>query len=155
MDQATPAPALQASPLPETVPRHSDSEICSPPPESVEKTTPAAPSSKSVAKRRTPARDAVAGAFSGAFAKTVVAPIERIKLLMQLRFFIDRSSKKNVCTYASATSSAGSSKYSAWDVATTVYREQGFLAFWRGRLYLLVECISRSHSCLILLSNFM
>lgn len=62
-------------------------------------------------------RDAVAGACAGAFAKTAVAPIERVKLLMQLQGSLE------------AKEYHGSG---AWSVAQTVYKEQGVLAFWRG-----------------------
>jgi solute carrier family 25 (mitochondrial adenine nucleotide translocator), member 4/5/6/31 len=63
-------------------------------------------------------RDAVAGACAGAFAKTAVAPIERVKLLMQLQGSLDAKEKYH-----------GSS---AWVVTRIVYNEQGILAFWRG-----------------------
>ena len=72
-------------------------------------------------KRQTrPVKDAIAGACAGAVAKTVVAPIERIKLLMQLQFSIDNKSSR------------GGERCSAWAVTKQVYREQGILAFWRG-----------------------
>ena len=93
-------------------------------------------------KRQTPARDAVAGACAGAFAKTVVAPIERVKLLMQLQFSIV---KNKSITNSGGTSSTivGDTNYmssgrkrrcGAWDVTKQVYREQGILAFWRGEM---------------------
>ena len=64
--------------------------------------------------------DAVAGASAGALSKTAVAPIERVKLLMQLQKSITTSGNNNP-------------KYSsAWNVAQTVYIEEGLLAFWRG-----------------------
>jgi len=68
-------------------------------------------------------KDAIAGACAGTFAKTVVAPIERVKIIMQLQNSINSSSIKNVEQYKNA---------SAWNVTKKVYREQGVLAFWRG-----------------------
>lgn len=64
-------------------------------------------------------REAVAGAFAGAMSRTLLAPIERIKLLKQLQ-----GSVKNEF----------SANQSAWEVAIKVYREQGILAFWRGNV---------------------
>ena len=66
-------------------------------------------------------KDALAGAAAGALAKTAVAPIERVKLLLQLQGSISNS----------PTNISGS----AINVARTVYREEGFLAFWRGKYY--------------------
>ena len=96
-----------------------------------------------------PVKNAIAGACAGAFAKTVVAPIERVKLLMQLKFSIDSPSTKLVgsgaasgditTTATTKTTSSSSfrgqgtkSNYSAWEVAKKVYERQGILAFWRG-----------------------
>ena len=79
-------------------------------------------------KRQTrPVKDAIAGACAGAVAKTVVAPIERIKLLMQLQFSIDNKSRGGGAPTAR--------RCSAWAVTKQVYREQGILAFWRGELW--------------------
>jgi solute carrier family 25 (adenine nucleotide translocator) protein 4/5/6/31 len=73
-------------------------------------------------------RDAFAGAAAGAFAKTAVAPIERVKLLMQLR--VSSSGSSSSC---SATSRAGDVPGgSALQVARSVYETQGAVAFWRG-----------------------
>ena len=55
-------------------------------------------------------KECLAGAMAGMFAKTAVAPIERIKLLLQLK----------------------GETGTAWEVARKVYRTQGLLAFWRG-----------------------
>lgn len=164
MNQATPpAPtsALQASASPAPVPLRAHSERCAPPPDSAAKMAPSPPSSKSVAKHRTPSRDAVAGGIAGAFAKTVVAPVERVKLLMQLRFSIDNGLGWNGYMYPSVsgratyTSSAGRSKYKydAWEVARLVYRDQGILAFWRGKSYFTVKCTSQCPTCIVLLSR--
>jgi len=137
-------PTLEASPL--------HSERCSPSSEPAVKTAPSLLSSTDEVKRQTPAKDAVAGAFSGAFAKTVVAPIERVKLLMQLQFSIENSSKNGGRT-SSATAQTPSTerstkKYGAWEFAKIVYREQGILAFWRGKALAVVGKIDEVHHML-------
>ena len=68
-------------------------------------------------------RDAVAGACAGACSRTVMAPVERVKLLKQLQG-----------STADAAAAAASQQQSAWAVATQVYQTQGLLAFWRGNL---------------------
>ncbi|EED93518.1 predicted protein [Thalassiosira pseudonana CCMP1335] len=83
----------------------------SPPPSTA---APQAPPTTTQFKRKTAAKDCLAGACAGCVSKTVVAPIERVKLLMQLQFSLDKKS------------SDGN------NVAQRVYREQGVLAFWRG-----------------------
>jgi hypothetical protein len=98
-------------------------------------------------KRQTPAKDAVAGACAGAIAKTVVAPIERVKLLMQLRFSIDNNAitggKTSTANADTALLSGMKRTCGAWGVAKRVYNEQGLLAFWRGeRADILVYCAS-------------
>jgi len=65
------------------------------------------------------AADFVAGGISGGIAKTVSAPIDRVKLLMQTQ----------------AINTAITRPYkSVVDCVVRVYREQGFLSFWRGNL---------------------
>lgn len=75
-------------------------------------------SAESSTKSFSPAKDAIAGACAGGIAKTVVAPIERVKLIMQLN--------------TSSTGTTMKRSHGAWDVTKQVYREQGILAFWRG-----------------------
>jgi len=75
-------------------------------------------------KGKTLLKDATAGACAGAVAKTAVAPIERVKILMQLQNSIKASSS---CKHADQYKNA-----SAISITMKVYREQGVLAFWRG-----------------------
>lgn len=64
-------------------------------------------------------RNAVAGAMSGAFSRTVTAPIERVKLMLQLQ--------------GSSSSLSPSTTSSAWEVCRQIYNvEGGLIAFWRG-----------------------
>jgi solute carrier family 25 (adenine nucleotide translocator) protein 4/5/6/31 len=62
-------------------------------------------------------RDVLAGAAAGTVSKSAMAPVERVKLLMQLQ--------------GSADGIAGQS---AWKVAVSVYRNEGISAFWRGNI---------------------
>lgn len=118
----------------------------SPPPSTA---APQAPPTTTQFKRKTAAKDCLAGACAGCVSKTVVAPIERVKLLMQLQFSLDKKSSDGNNGRMSApvaTSSGGVSsskavssdavsvgtRLNAWEVAQRVYREQGVLAFWRG-----------------------
>jgi solute carrier family 25 (adenine nucleotide translocator) protein 4/5/6/31 len=64
-------------------------------------------------KRKASWKDSLAGGAAGAFSRSVMAPVERVKLLMQLR---DRNLPSRT----------------AWQTAKEVYVEQGFLSFWRG-----------------------
>jgi solute carrier family 25 (mitochondrial adenine nucleotide translocator), member 4/5/6/31 len=70
-------------------------------------------------KIKTSLTDAFAGAAAGSLAKTISAPIERIKLLKQLQHSVDPKD-------------AAGLRGSAWSVAKTVYKNEGLLAFWRG-----------------------
>jgi len=80
---------------------------------------------------RTSLRDALAGAAAGAVAKTAVAPIERVKLLMQLRGSIAGGGIS--AEIGSRTTAVGASgNWSTLSVATAIYRKEGIVAFWRG-----------------------
>ena len=71
------------------------------------------------------ATDFLIGGISAAVSKTVVAPIERVKLLLQVQ---DAMAKKGKDT-------TGMVKYNGiGDCFARVYKEQGFAAFWRGNL---------------------
>merc|ERR1719238_582412 len=67
------------------------------------------------------ATDFLIGGVSAAVSKTVVAPIERVKLLLQVQ-----DSSKSI---------KPEDKYKGiGDCFTRVYTEQGFTSFWRGNL---------------------
>ena len=71
------------------------------------------------------ATDFLIGGISAAVSKTVVAPIERVKLLLQVQ---DAMAKKGKET-------TGMVKYNGiGDCFARVYKERGFTAFWRGNL---------------------
>jgi len=77
-------------------------------------------------------RNALAGCCAGALAKSLVAPIERVKLLMQLQ------STMHNPAYMKMTETAKVQPpipyINAFDAAKRVYLEQGILSFWRGNL---------------------
>jgi solute carrier family 25 (mitochondrial adenine nucleotide translocator), member 4/5/6/31 len=64
-------------------------------------------------------REAVAGAGAGAISRTMLAPIERIKLLKQLQGSLKDSNIHQL---------------SAIDVARKIFKEEGVLSFWRGNI---------------------
>lgn len=65
--------------------------------------------------------DFMAGGISAAVSKTVVAPIERVKLLLQVQDASPHIAPEN--------------RYNGiGDCFTRVYREQGFASFWRGNM---------------------
>jgi hypothetical protein len=63
--------------------------------------------------------DLMAGGISGIFAKTVSAPVDRVKLLLQTQFI----NKALTTPYKGPI-----------DCVLRVHREQGLLSFWRGNL---------------------
>jgi solute carrier family 25 (adenine nucleotide translocator) protein 4/5/6/31 len=67
-------------------------------------------------------KDALAGASAGAFSKTAMAPVERVKLLMQLQGSVTHNNN-------GAKNFAG---YGPWKVALHIYESEGFFALWRG-----------------------
>lgn len=80
-------------------------------------------------------RDVAAGAGAGAFSRTVTAPMERIKLLLQLQHSIDHpnNTNNNVNTAANNSTTKPRSP-SAWQLARSIYRNEGLWSFWRGNL---------------------
>lgn len=73
------------------------------------------------------ASDLVIGGSIGAVAKTVMAPVERVKLLMQTQDSNPKIISGEVPRYSSI-----------FDCFRRVHAEQGMLAFWRGNL---VNCL--------------
>jgi solute carrier family 25 (adenine nucleotide translocator) protein 4/5/6/31 len=71
--------------------------------------------------------DLVVGGTLGAIAKTVMAPVERVKLLMQTQDSNAAVLRGEVLRYNSI-----------FDCFKRVYVEQGFLSYWRGNL---VNCL--------------
>jgi len=67
------------------------------------------------------AKDFLAGGISAAISKTAVAPIERVKLLLQVQ-------------HASKQISAANQYKGIMDCVVRIPKEQGFMSFWRGNL---------------------
>ncbi len=80
-------------------------------------------------------KDVFAGAVAGAFAKTATAPIERVKLVMQLRGSIEKPSLGGAGPTAMKVNGAKNS-VTAWTVTKSIYYEEGIIAFWRGEFML-------------------
>uniref|UniRef100_A0A7S0AD04 ADP/ATP translocase n=1 Tax=Minutocellus polymorphus TaxID=265543 RepID=A0A7S0AD04_9STRA len=74
---------------------------------------------ESAAKRT--ATDAIAGAAAGAFARTAVAPIDRVKLIIQLRPTIQPPPSASVSQHRTA-----------WQIFRAIVREEGALSLFRG-----------------------
>jgi len=67
------------------------------------------------------AKDFLAGGISAAISKTAVAPIERVKLLLQVQ-------------HASKQITADKQYKGIMDCVVRIPKEQGFMSFWRGNL---------------------
>ena len=76
---------------------------------------------ESAAKRT--ATDVIAGAAAGAFARTAVAPIDRVKLIIQLR--------PTIQPLVSSSSSVAQHR-TAWQIFRAILREEGVSSLWRG-----------------------
>ena len=68
-------------------------------------------------------RDAVAGACAGAFSRTVMAPVERVKLMLQLQGSVKAVNHENQRPPLTVRR-----------VVRQIYDEEGILAFWRGNV---------------------
>ncbi|CAJ1952296.1 unnamed protein product [Cylindrotheca closterium] len=69
-------------------------------------------------------REVVSGAFAGASTKTLLAPLDRLKLVVQLRGSIPPSANNN---------NVASNHYQGpVQAMTKILREEGFFALWRG-----------------------
>lgn len=68
-------------------------------------------------------QDLLAGGVAGAISKTAVAPIERVKLLLQTQDSNPRIKSGEIPRYTGIA-----------NCFTRVSAEQGFLSFWRGNL---------------------
>eukprot|EP00980_Cylindrotheca_fusiformis_P000080 scaffold19_cov114-Cylindrotheca_fusiformis.AAC.27 len=70
-------------------------------------------------------REVLSGAFAGASTKTVLAPLDRLKLVVQLRGSIQQGS-------------VASHYEGPWRALTKIIREEGFFALWRGNFSTIV-----------------
>ena len=97
-------------------------------------------------------RNAIAGAMAGAFARTITAPIERIKLMLQLQGSLSSSSSSSSSSASSSSSlpkletvssrnktkniniiNNNQQQLNSWKVCRHIYTTEGGLtAFWRG-----------------------
>lgn len=75
-------------------------------------------------KKRAHWPEAVAGACAGAMSRTLMAPVERVKLLLQLPGEAVGGGKNS--------NSSSKTNMNSWRIAQSVYQEQGLLSFWRG-----------------------
>ena len=69
--------------------------------------------------------DALAGTIAGIFARTVVAPVDRVKLILQVRGSIVPCC--GTCRPNKVLQGRG-----AWQVGRAIIREEGFTSLWRG-----------------------
>jgi hypothetical protein len=70
-------------------------------------------------------REAAAGAFAGALNKTLLAPLDRLKLVVQLRGSL--GGKESSRAYASP-----------WSAFRHMLKEEGVLALWRGNVSMMM-----------------
>ena len=72
-------------------------------------------------------RQLIAGAGAGAITKTATAPLERMKILFQLQ-----AMKADAAGSAGAVKKTDLKYKSVTDAVRILYREEGFLSFWKG-----------------------
>lgn len=73
------------------------------------------------------AKNFAAGGISAAVSKTAVAPIERVKLLLQVQHVSKQIAAEN--------------RYKGMiDCFVRIPKEQGFLSYWRGNMANVVRC---------------
>ena len=86
---------------------------------------------ESAAKRT--ATDAIAGAAAGAFSRTVVAPIDRVKLILQLRPTIISPVDNGTSSSSSHPKTLSVAQHrTAWQIFRAIVREEGTASLWRG-----------------------
>jgi solute carrier family 25 (mitochondrial adenine nucleotide translocator), member 4/5/6/31 len=90
-------------------------------------------------------RDAIAGFCAGAFSRSLMAPVERVKLLLQLQgsAAMKHQTKTAAATNPTATTTSTTTppspatttaRKTARQVVRQVYYEQGLASFWRGNV---------------------
>ena len=73
-------------------------------------------------------REAAAGAFAGAVTKTAAAPLDRLKLVVQLRGSL-------------ANNNAATQYEGPWAALRRMIQQEGVLALWRGNVStILINC---------------
>lgn len=77
-------------------------------------------------------REAMAGACAGAFSRTLLAPVERVKLLQQLQGSTRGNPVQNSNSGGGLLLVTPLKKLTAMQLAQRIYRDEGILAFWRG-----------------------
>lgn len=82
-------------------------------------------------------KDASAGAIAGALSKTVMAPIERVKLMLQLHPSLVEATAAAAVTnnntpQQTQTQQQLPPRYGAIRTAQYIYQQEGLLHFWRG-----------------------
>lgn len=71
--------------------------------------------------------DVLAGAAAGIFARTIVAPVDRVKLILQVRGSI-------IPCCGTCRPNKVIQSQSAWQVGRAIIREEGFVSLWRGNV---------------------
>jgi hypothetical protein len=84
-------------------------------------------------------REATAGALAGAVTKTIAAPLDRLKLVVQLRSsLLDTTPKKEA---AAAAATVPQQYQRPWQALRYMIQTEGFWALWRGNVpTILINC---------------